>query len=35
MVYNENLDKVDEELFDDEDDIGELPVDIDEQGWDD
>lgn len=35
MAYSENLDEVDEELLIDEDDIGELPVDIDEEGWDD
>ena len=36
MVHDETLDEVDEDgISVDEDDIGELPVDIDEEGWDD
>ena len=36
MVHNETFDEVDEDgISVDEDDIGELPVDIDEEGWDD
>ena len=36
MVRDETFDEVDEDgISVDEDDIGELPVDIDEEGWDD
>tara|TARA_Y100000310_G_C20431449_1_gene691658 strand:- start:97 stop:204 length:108 start_codon:yes stop_codon:yes gene_type:complete len=34
MENEENIEGVKEELLIDEDDIGELPVDIDEEGWD-
>jgi len=34
MENEKNIESVKEELLIDEDDIGELPVDIDEEGWD-
>jgi hypothetical protein len=36
MVKNDELEDIEEELLmADDDDIGELPVDIDEEGWED
>ena len=35
MAYNEDPDEVDKDLLMADDDIGELPVDIDEEGWED